>query len=143
MEIARRGPTHERDLDVIRGLSKRDLPAIVEVVRRGRDLPLEVCPPVAERDQDPVSVTMVTSILMAVLADLCAKRQLAANLVATTLDVKLLVRGTLAGDRAAAGFAADRRLAAPVYLGGLGGGASGPPRYPGNGYARRRAIELP
>jgi ribonuclease D len=92
VEIARRGPTQERDLDVIRGLPKRDFGAIIEAVQRGRDLPLEECPPVAERDQDPPQVLMVTGIMMAVLADLCAKQQLAANLVGATQDVKLLVR---------------------------------------------------
>ncbi len=97
VEIARRGPTQERDLDVIRGLPKRDFKAIVEAVGRGRDLPLDACPPVAERDQDPAPVTMVTTIMMAVLGDLCAKQQLAANLVATTLDVKLLVRASWQG----------------------------------------------
>ncbi|HYV37480.1 MAG TPA: ribonuclease D, partial [Gemmataceae bacterium] len=40
IEIARRGPAKESDLNVIRGLPKRDLTAIVDAVQRGRDLPL-------------------------------------------------------------------------------------------------------
>jgi len=97
LEIARRGPTKERDLHVVRGLPRRDLEAVVQAVQRGRDVPLEDCPPMAERDQDPPQVAMVTAILMAVLGDVCAKQQLAPNLVAATLDVKLLVRARLQG----------------------------------------------
>jgi ribonuclease D len=97
LEIARRGPTKERDLHVVRGLPRRDLEAVVQAVQRGRDVPLEDCPPVAERDQDPPQVAMVTSILLAVLGDVCAKEQLASNLVAATLDVKLLVRARWQG----------------------------------------------
>ena len=92
IEIARRNPTKERDLHVIRGLPKRDLEAIVQAVERARALPIEQCPAVAEREQDPPQVGMVAAILMAVLGDVCARRHLAPNLVATTQDVKLLVR---------------------------------------------------
>jgi ribonuclease D len=97
VEIARRAPTRERDLHVIRGLPKRDLEAIVQAVQRGRNLPIEQCPAVAERDQDPPQVGIVVSILMAVLADLCTRRQLAPNLVAATQDVRLLARSRFQG----------------------------------------------
>jgi ribonuclease D len=97
IEIARRNPTHERDLQVIRGLPRRNLTAIVEVVQQARALPLEQCPVVTERDQDPPQVTLVASVLTAVLGDLCARRRLAHNLVATGHDVKQLVRARLQG----------------------------------------------
>jgi ribonuclease D len=97
LEIARRGPTAERDLQVIRGLPKRDLGGILEAVQRGRDVPLEDCPQAAERNQDPPQITMVTGIMMAVLGDVCAREQLAASLVAATHDVKLLVRARWQG----------------------------------------------
>jgi ribonuclease D len=97
IEIARRNPTKERDLHVIRGLPKRDLEAIVQAVERARALPIDQCPVVAERDQDPPQVGMVAAILMAVLGDICARQHLAANLVATTQDIKLLVRSRFQG----------------------------------------------
>ena len=97
LEIARRGPTSEKDLSVIRGLAKRDLSAIVDAVERGQAIPLQECPPMAERDQDPPQVTMAVSILMAVLADVCARWELAPSLVASTQDVKLLVRAEFQG----------------------------------------------
>src|SRR5207247_2002300 len=39
LEIARRNPTHERDLHTLRGLPRRDLEAIVQTVVRAGELP--------------------------------------------------------------------------------------------------------
>jgi ribonuclease D len=97
VEIARRNPTRERDLQVVRGLPKRDLQAILQAVERARTLPLDECPAVAEREQDPPQVGLATNMLSAVLGDLCARLHLAPNLVATNHDVKLLVRRRMQG----------------------------------------------
>lgn len=95
IEIARRNPTRERDLFVVRGLPKRDLKAIVGVVEKARALPIEQCPRAVERDQDPPQVGMVASVLSAALADWCSRQQLTTNLVANSQDIKLLVRSRL------------------------------------------------
>jgi ribonuclease D len=92
IEIARRMPTGERDLQVIRGLPKRDFPALLEIVERCRELPPDQCPALPERDQDPPRIAIVTAVLMAMLSDLCIRRRLAANLTASTSDIKMLVR---------------------------------------------------
>jgi ribonuclease D len=97
IEIARRNPTRERDLHVIRGLSRRNLGAIVQVVEEARALSLEQCPSLADREQDPPRVGLVASVLGAVLGDLCARRRLAPNFVATSSDIKLLVRSHFQG----------------------------------------------
>jgi ribonuclease D len=97
VEIARRNPMRERDLHVVRGLPKRDLEAILQAVERARALPVEECPIVAEREQDPPQVGLATNVLSAVLGDLCARLHLAPNLVATGQDVKLLVRSRMQG----------------------------------------------
>jgi ribonuclease D len=97
IEIARRNPTKARDLQVVRGLPKRDLDAIVQTVERARALPLEQCPAVAEREQDPTQAALVVSVLMAALGDFSAREHLAPNLAATTQDVKLLVRSRMQG----------------------------------------------
>jgi ribonuclease D len=97
IEIARRNPRRERDLHVIRGLPRRDLPAIIDVAERVRALPAENCPDVIEREQDPPQVQMVASVMTAVLNDLCNRWRLAANLVATSADIKLLVRADFQG----------------------------------------------
>jgi ribonuclease D len=97
IEIARRNPNRERDLHVIRGLPRRDLTAVLEVVERARALPAEQWPRAAEREQDRPQVALVATVLSAVLSDLCVRRRLAANLVATSQDFKLLVRARLQG----------------------------------------------
>jgi ribonuclease D len=97
IEIARRNPARERDLQIVRGLSRRDLPAILEVVQRAQALPWEECPAAMEREQDPPQVAMITSVLMALLADGCTRRQLALSLAASAQDVRLLVRSRLQG----------------------------------------------
>jgi ribonuclease D len=99
VEIARRNPTRERDLQVVRGLPRRDLGAILETLERARAIPLEECPAVAEREQDPPQVGLVGNVLLAVLGDLCARLRLAPNLVASSQDVKFLVRSRLLGSR--------------------------------------------
>ncbi len=97
VEIARRSPTRERDLQVVRGLPKRDLGAIVQVVQRARQRSLEECPPATEREQDPPQVALLANIASAVLADYCARRRLAPNLVATGQDIKQLARSVYQG----------------------------------------------
>jgi ribonuclease D len=97
IEIARRNPGRERDLEVIRGLPHRDLTAILQVVQKAKDIPLEECPIVFEREQDPPQVQLVTNVLTAVLGDFCSRNRLAANLVANNQDVRLLVRARLQG----------------------------------------------
>jgi ribonuclease D len=97
IEIARRNPTRERDLQVVRGLPRRDLAAIVQVVEQARALPADQCPRLAEREQDPPQVSMVSAVLTATLGDFCVRRRLAANLVAASHDIKLLVRARHAG----------------------------------------------
>jgi ribonuclease D len=96
VEIAKRGPTRERDLQVVRGLPRRDLSEILQAVERARQLPSEACPIPAEREQDPPQVSLVTNVLLAVLGDLCARQGLAPNFVATNYDVKALVRAGFA-----------------------------------------------
>jgi len=97
VEIARRNPMRERDLQPIRGLPRRELPAILQAVELARALPPEQCPRVAEREQDPPQVGLVANVLQAVLGDLCVRRELSPSLVATSADVKLLVRAQMQG----------------------------------------------
>ncbi len=92
VEIARRNPRQREDLHVIRGLPKRDVAAILDVAERARNLPMEECPVVTGREQDPPQVALVGSLLAAVLGNLCAQQHLAPNLVASSSDVKLLAR---------------------------------------------------
>jgi len=98
VEIARRKPTRERDLQVVRGLPHRHLTAIVEVVSRAATLPVDACPSLSEREQDSAQVNWIVGVLTAVLGDWCAGHKLAPNLVASTSDLRALVRARLRGD---------------------------------------------
>ncbi len=98
VEIARRSPSRPRDLQVIRGLPHRHLDAIFEVIVETRKMPSDQYPALVDRDQDPPQVGWLTNILLAVLGDLCVRKELASNLVATNADVKALVRSRLRGD---------------------------------------------
>ncbi len=98
VEIAKRNPTRERDLAVVRGLPHRDLKAILETVARARALPLEQCPTIADREQDPPQVQLITNVLIAVLGDLCVRLGLSPSLVASSNDLKQLLRARLAGE---------------------------------------------
>jgi ribonuclease D len=84
VEIARRNPTRERDLQVVRGLPRRNLTAIVEVVERARALPLSDCPEVSERELDLPQAALAVHLLAAVFGDLCARLRLAPTLVASS-----------------------------------------------------------
>ncbi len=95
VEIARRGAVREADLQTMRGLARRDLEAIVHVVEGARALPAEEWPTSQGREQDPPQVALLANILGAVLTDLCLRRHLAGNLVASSADIKALVRARL------------------------------------------------
>jgi ribonuclease D len=97
VEIARRGPTRERDLQVVRGLPRRNLAAILEAVERARALPLQQCPPAAEREVEPPQAALLVHLLSAVFGDLCARLRLAPNLVASNQDLRQLVKAWLQG----------------------------------------------
>ena len=97
IEIARRNPDRERDLEVMRGVPRREQEAILQTVRAARQLPLEQCPELTDREQDPPQVGLVAGILGAVLVDRCGRLELASNLVASGNDLKQLVRARLTG----------------------------------------------
>jgi ribonuclease D len=95
VEIARRNPARDLDLHVVRGLARRDLDTIVGIATAARALPPEEWPVQTEREQDPPQVALVAAVLNAVLGDLCVRRRLAPNLVASIADLKTLVRARL------------------------------------------------
>lgn len=92
VEIARRNPGRERDLQVVRGLPRRDLDQILEVVQQARALPNEECPRATEREFDSPQLLMVSGVLQAALAEMCLRMELAPGLVASNSEVRLLVR---------------------------------------------------
>jgi ribonuclease D len=92
VEIARREVQSERDLAVVRGLPRDDLSEIVGVLERVRALPIEALPELPPRSDEPVPVTLVASFLATLLQQLALEWELAPALIATTNDLKVLVR---------------------------------------------------
>ena len=94
VEIAKRIPKAEQDISTLRGLGKADASGIMEAVERARALPPEQWPDETERDNDPHAIGLVASFLSVVLSDWCGRHELTTPLVATSADVKHLVRAT-------------------------------------------------
>ena len=96
IEVAKRMPKSDPRLAVLRGLPHRDHADLLAAVSRGLAIDPEDHPTAVERDNDPPQVGLVTSLLQAVLGALWAKEKLTPSLVATTADVKQLVRSRVA-----------------------------------------------
>ena len=98
VEIAKRNPKSSGDIATLRGLGRADVHGIIEAVDKANRLPAADWPEEAERDNDPHAVALVSSLLNVVLADWCARQELTMPLVATTADVRRLVRCTANGE---------------------------------------------
>lgn len=98
VELARRAPRTEDEVSSLRGLGRADAAGILEAVEQARRLPPEDWPEEAERDTDPHAVALVASLLNVVLADWCAREELTTPLVATSADVRRLVRAAAKGE---------------------------------------------
>jgi ribonuclease D len=98
VEIAKRGPKREEEISSLRGLGRADTAGILEAVERAGKLAPEDWPEELERDNDPHAVALVASLLNVVLADWCARQELTTPLVATSADVRKLVRAAAKGE---------------------------------------------
>jgi ribonuclease D len=97
VEIARHSGARDRDLQVVRGLPRRYVPEILEIVDRAAALPEIAWPALPGRDQDPLQLVLLANVLMALLGDQCIRQELAPNLVASGSDLRALVRAKLRG----------------------------------------------
>jgi len=98
VEIAKRNPKLEDDLVSLRGLGKADFTGILRAVADARELPADEYPEAFERDNDPPQVTLVATMLGALLADLCIRKNVTPGIVSTSQDVKWLVRARYRGE---------------------------------------------
>ena len=98
VEIAKRNPKRIEEIETLRGLGRADVSGIFEAVERARHLSSDQWPAEAERDTDPHAVALVASLLGVVLADWCARQELTTPLVATSADVRRLVRAASRGE---------------------------------------------
>jgi ribonuclease D len=95
VELARRMPTTEAEVSVVRGVTRHDIPGLLAAVARGRNVPDADLPSAAERDNDPPQVAIVNGLLQSVLASFCADERLTPALVATTSDLKAIIRAQI------------------------------------------------
>jgi ribonuclease D len=91
-ELSRRGPSKSEELSSYRSVPRAELEAILEAIRKAKSLPIEQCPDPENRDNDPPAIVMLGNLLGVVLADWCAKNKLAPNLVASSSDLRAIVR---------------------------------------------------
>ena len=98
VEIAKRSPKKEDEIALLRGLGKADVGGIMTAVERAVRMTAEQWPAEAERDNDPDAVVLISSLLNVVLADWCNRHELTTPLVATSADVRRLVRAAAKGE---------------------------------------------
>ncbi len=92
IEVAKRMPTTERDLNLIRGLQARDIPDLVDMANQARKLPPEKCPEPPEKEIETPAMVIASSVLGAVLGDICIRQKLAQTLVASLSEIRAVVR---------------------------------------------------
>lgn len=95
IELARRKPTNEKEILLIRGVTKHDVPGLLSAIERGQAIGDSDLPTAAERDNDPPQVAIVNGLLQAVLSSYCADQNLVPGLVATSSDLKALIRSQM------------------------------------------------
>lgn len=91
-------PSKPGDLELMRGIAKRDIPTLVEVIEQARNLPRDQWPEPAPRDLEAPQAQPLVSFLQLVLQHHCARAGLAQPLAATQAELKTLVRLHLAGE---------------------------------------------
>jgi ribonuclease D len=99
VEIARRPPTTAEQVQGLRGVPRGEAEAIAAAVRSALALDPADHPTAFDRDNDPPHVAQLASLLAVVLADYGGKAELAPNFVASSADLKGLVRARQPGGK--------------------------------------------
>ncbi len=98
IEIARRSAKSAQEFSVIRGLAHKFLDEFFALYQKSQKLPIESCPIVLDKEQDPPQVSLTVSLMSAVLPDFAARSRIAPGLVATVAELRSLVRAFAAGE---------------------------------------------
>ncbi|MSR31892.1 MAG: ribonuclease D [Gemmataceae bacterium] len=107
IEVVKRNPKEGSDLAHLRGIQPRDTTALFACLEKARAISKEELPEVEDYRQEPPQVQTIAQVLGSILADHCAREELTPGLVATTSDLRDLVRGKLEGN----GLSPDNALA--------------------------------
>jgi ribonuclease D len=98
VELARREPTKAAELQLIRGLSKRDFEGIIATIERARRLPPEEWPPKQQKEIETPQMALIVDFLQVVVRQLAEELEIAPSLFGTVAEFKELVRHELFGE---------------------------------------------
>jgi ribonuclease D len=97
IELARRTPESEKDLSVVRGIGRNDVPGILTAIQKALATPDNELPQPEGRDHDPPQVALIAGLLQSALATFCGDNRLTPALVATASDIRALIRSRIQG----------------------------------------------
>lgn len=97
VEISRRHPGRPGDLQMVRGLSKKDIDGILATVEAADAVPEDQWPEVLERDSEATHVQALSGLLQTVFMAMCAEMKLAPGLTCTMGEIRDLLRCRLTG----------------------------------------------
>jgi ribonuclease D len=97
IDLARRPPKDVDDVMAFRGIAKADAPNILTAIQDAKAIPANACPELEERENDPPHVVLLSHLLNVILTEWCARHAIAPNLVATSSDLKRIVRARQPG----------------------------------------------
>ena len=97
VEISRRHPGRPGDLQMVRGLSKKDIDGILATVEAADAIPEDQWPEVLERDSEATHVQALSGLLQTVFMAMCAEMKLAPGLTCTMGEIRDLLRCRLTG----------------------------------------------
>mgnify|MGYP001312304032 CR=1 FL=1 len=104
VDLARSDQVTMQDLATIRGLAKRDLGPILEVIHAARGLPPDAWPARQPASVDPPQLSMLVDLLQAVVAQLSFQMRIAPGLIATTKELRELARSVVLRQELPAGM---------------------------------------
>lgn len=97
VEISRRHPGRPGDLQMVRGLSKKDIDGILATVEAADAIPEDQWPEVLERDSEATHIQALSGLLQTVFMAMCAEMKLAPGLTCTMGEIRDLLRCRLTG----------------------------------------------
>lgn len=97
VEVARRHPRRPSDLQMVRGLSKKEIDGILATIEEADRVPPEEWPEAYERDVEAPHVQALSGLLQTVFTTLCSDMKLAPGLTCTMSEIRDLLRARLTG----------------------------------------------
>jgi ribonuclease D len=94
-DIVKRNPQKAQDILAFRGVQHRDSEEIMAAIQKARALPLDTLPLQDETKPDAPQVGLIGQVMAGLLGDLCNRKSLVPSLVATSSDLRELVRSKI------------------------------------------------